>query len=138
MEKRPVPMPELSTTVVTKRSHLRFDVLGQVEAHSVWRLKPIMLRELGAGGFSLEATAPFEVGLVYKFRLGIEGHRRSMIVQAVTRHCTLISVNADLPVYIAGFALVEPTPAVEREMKSLAQFAESMWQIEPEEATDQA
>jgi hypothetical protein len=101
-----------------------------VEAHSVWRLKPIMLRELSATGFSLEATAPFEVGLVYKFRLGIEGHRRSMIVQATARHCTLISVNADLPVYIAGFELTSATDAVRREMKSLVEFAEGMWEVQ--------
>lgn len=111
----------------SRRAHVRFEVLGQIEAHSVWRLRPIMLRDLSAGGFSLEATAPFEVGMVYKFRIGIDGQGRSMIVQALTRHCTLVTVSADLPIYIAGFQLHEPSDAVIREMTHMASFAESMW-----------
>lgn len=106
---------------------MRFDVLGQVEAHSVWRLKPILLRELSESGFSLESTTPFEVNAIYKFRLGIEGHKRSMIVQARAVHCTLVSISADLPIYVAGFEITEPTEAVRREMQALAQFAESLW-----------
>jgi hypothetical protein len=124
------PDPELATSVVTRRANLRFDVLGQVEVHSVWRLKPVMLRELSAEGFSLESTTPFEAGMHYKFRIGIEGHRRSMIVQAAARHCTLVSISAELPIYIAGFELIDPTDAVRREMMSLVRFAESMWRDE--------
>jgi hypothetical protein len=126
-DERSSKTPTLSTRVVTRRRHMRFDVLGQVEAHSVWRLKPILLREISAGGFSLESTAPFDVNVVYKFRLGIEGHKRSMIVQARAVHCTLVSISADLPIYVAGFEIVAPTEAVRREMLALVQYAESLW-----------
>ena len=110
-----------------RRSHMRVDVLGQVEVHSVWRLRPVFLRELSATGFSLEATGPFEVGMVYKFRIGIEGHRRSMIVQARAMHCSLLTVTTGLAIYVIGFALVDPGDSVRREMLSLVRFAESMW-----------
>ena len=96
----------------------------------MWRLRPIMLRELSATGFSLEATSPFEIGTIQKFRLGIEGHRRSMVVQARAKHCRLLSVTAGLSVYLAGFELLEPSEAVTREMQSLVRFAESMWRDE--------
>lgn len=109
------------------RAHARVDVLGQVEAHSVWRLRPIFLREVSGTGFSVEATGPFEVDAPYKFRLGIEGHRRSMVVQAKARHCTLLSVTTGLAVYLVGFELIDPSEAVTREMQSLVRFAESMW-----------
>lgn len=110
-----------------RRNRLRVDVLGQVEAHSVWRLRPLALRELSATGFSLEATGAFEIGAAYKFRIGIEGHRRSIVVQARAMHCTLTSVATDLPIYLAGFALIDPSDSVTREMQSLVRFAESMW-----------
>lgn len=113
--------------VANRRDRIRVDVLGQVEAHSVWRLKPIFLRDLSDRGFSLESTSPFETGLVHKFRLGIEGHRRSVVVQATAMHCKLQSMSADLPIYIAGFALFEPSDAVKREMLALVRFAESLW-----------
>lgn len=121
-------VPDLSAhNFANRRSHVRVDVLGQVEVHSVWRLKPVFLRELSESGFSLEATSPFEVGLVHKFRMGIEGHKKSMVVQATAMHCKLESVTTGLPIYIIGFRLFEPSDAVRREMQALVQFAESMW-----------
>lgn len=123
--------PELQTqTLADRRNRLRVDVLGQVEAHSVWRLRPIFLRELSATGFSIEATGPFDIGSVHKFRIGIEGHRRSMIVQARAMHSSLLSVTTGLAIYLVGFALVDPTEATTREMQSLVRFAESMWREE--------
>jgi hypothetical protein len=124
----PEKLPALSTRIVTRRRHMRFDVLGQVEAHSVWRLKPILLREISEGGFSLESTTPFEVNSVYKFRLGVEGHKKSIIVQARAAHCTLVSISADLPIYVAGFEIGETSETVMREMRALARYAEALWQ----------
>lgn len=124
-------LPDLSAhNFANRRSHVRVDVLGQVEVHSVWRLKPVFLRELSESGFSLEATSPFEIGLVHKFRLGIEGHKKSMVVQATAMHCKLQSVSTGLPIYIIGFRLFDPSESVQREMQALVQFAESMWHDE--------
>jgi hypothetical protein len=129
-DERPHAVPPLTTQVVSRRAHIRIDVLGQIEAHSVWRLMPIRLREIGEAGFSIEATAPFEVDHDYKFRVGIENSGRSIIVRAQARHCTLVSVSAALPIYVAGFVLIDATEAIRREMRALVRFAESLWQAD--------
>lgn len=109
---------------------MRFDVLGQVQIHSVWRLRPMLLRELSLEGFSLESTTPFELDTIFKFRLGVDGERRSIVVQARAVHCTLISVTADIPLYVAGFQLVGATDAVRAEMQHLVEYAEWLWRQE--------
>lgn len=111
-----------------RRDKLRIDVLGQVEAHSVWRLRPLYLKELSETGFSLEATAPFEPELVHKFRIGIEGHGRSVIVQARARHTALVSTSRSLPIYVTGFEIVNAGDGTIRELQSFVRFADAMWQ----------
>jgi len=111
-----------------QRRHLRIDVLGQIDAHSVWKLQPLSLRELSLTGFSLETTTPFEVGLLSKFRLGVEGHARSVIVQARVKHCTLRSATTGLPIYVVGFEIVSPSESTLRELIALIDFAQSLWQ----------
>lgn len=111
-----------------RRARLRIDVLGQIEAHSVWRLRPVHLRELSDSGFSLEATGPFETGVVHKFRIGVDGHRRSVIVQAQVRHCTMSSMAGALPIYVTGFEFANLSDNASREIRALIGFAEEMWE----------
>jgi hypothetical protein len=111
-----------------QRCHVRVDVLGQIDAHSVWKLQPMTLRELSPSGFSLETTAPFEVHTINKFRLTLEGHARSVVVQAVTRHCRLESVSTALAIYIVGFEFTAMTDQGRQQLVSLVDFAESLWQ----------
>jgi hypothetical protein len=113
-----------------RRAKLRIDVLGQVEAHSVWRLRPLYLRELSETGFSLEATGPFEPEAVHKFRLGIEGHGRSIVIQAKARHSKLVSASRSLPIYVTGFEVVNASENATRELRSFVRFADSMWREE--------
>jgi hypothetical protein len=110
-----------------RRAKLRIDVLGQIEAHSVWRLRPLYLRELSETGFSLEATGPFESELIHKFRIGMDGFGASVVVQAKARHCTLASMAGALPIYVTGFELVNPSDNTRREIRSLLRLADSMW-----------
>jgi hypothetical protein len=111
-----------------RRARLRIDVLGQIEAHSVWRLRPLHLRELSETGFSLEATGPFEAEVVHKFRISMEALGRSVVVQAKARHCTLASMAGALPIYVTGFELLSPSDNTRREIRSLLRFADSMWE----------
>lgn len=126
----PSPSTDHPDAGADRRAKLRIDVLGQVEAHSVWRLRPLFLRELSETGFSLEATGPFEPEIVHKFRLGIEGHSRSVIVQARARHSTLISASRSLPIYVTGFEVINASDKATRELMSFVRFADSMWREE--------
>jgi len=111
-----------------RRAELRIDVLGQIEAHSVWKLRPLHLREMSEAGFSLEATGPFEPDVAHKFRIGMDGYGRSVVVQAKARHGALASTAGSLPIYVTGFELVSPSAKTLREIRSLLDFAESMWE----------
>ncbi len=113
-----------------RRAKLRIDVLGQIEAHSVWRLRPLHLRELSETGFSVDATGPFDADIVHKFRISMESLGRSVIVQAKARHCTLASMAGALPIYVTGFELVSPSDNTRREIRALMRFADSMWREE--------
>ena len=102
-------------------------MLGQIDAHSVWKLRPLTLREVSLTGFSVETTSPFEVNTVNKFRLNLDGLKRSVVVQARTRHCQLLSASRDLPIYVAGFEFVAPTEATLRELVALVEYARALW-----------
>ena len=129
-EKLPSAPASTADPASNRRANLRIDVLGQVEAHSVWRLRPLYLRELSESGFSLEATGPFEAEVVHKFRLGIEGHGRSVVIQARARHSTLVSASRSLPIYVTGFEVVNAGDVATRELRSFVRFADAMWREE--------
>jgi hypothetical protein len=122
-----VPSSESRDSGPEQRRHYRVDVLGQIEAHSVWKLQPLSLRELSLSGFSIETTSPFEVGLLAKFRLGIDGHARSIVVQARARHCSLKSATTGLAIYVVGFEIVSPSESTLRELVALIDFAQALW-----------
>jgi hypothetical protein len=110
-----------------RRAAFRIDVLGQIDAHSIRQLRPLYLRELSETGFSVESTAPFATEAVHRFRLGIEGHGRSVMVQARAKHCALVSASRSLPIYVTGFELVNADSAATRELQSFVRFADDMW-----------
>lgn len=113
-----------------RRTALRIDVLGQIDAHAIGKLRPLQLRELSETGFSVEATGPFDAQIVHKFRLGIEGHGRSVVVHAKARHCSLVSASRSLPIYVTGFEVVNATDTARRELRSFVRFADDMWREE--------
>lgn len=132
-EKTPSTITDRFRPSADRREKLRIDVLGQIEAHSVWRLRPLYLRELSETGFSLEATGPFEAEIVHKFRLGIEGHGRSIIIQAKAKHSTLVSASRSLPIYVTGFVVVQAGDVAVRELRSFVRFADAMWREDIED-----
>lgn len=121
-------LPESEPINRERRFRVRVDVLGQVEAHSVWRIQPLTLQDLSLTGLALDATTPFEVGSVQKFRLTLESERRSVVVQARTRHCTLLSAKPNgLAIYRVGFEFIAPTDAILRELIALVESAKALW-----------
>jgi hypothetical protein len=105
---------------------VRVDALGQVEAHSVWKLRPVSLSEISETGFSLDATAPFEMGSPYKFRLGDDAGR-SVVIQAVCRHCALKSASRGLAIYTVGFEFTSLNALATSEIAALVEYARAMW-----------
>jgi hypothetical protein len=104
------------------------DTLGQVEAHSVWKLQPMWLREISLTGFSIETTTPYEIGASGKFRLTVDGQDRSVVVQAQAKYCTELPAAAgSLTIYVVGFEIIAPTSAVLRELTVFIDYAESLW-----------
>lgn len=119
--------PAPSSAVSDRRRACRVDVLGQVQAHSVWKMRPVTLRELTLTGFSLETTSPLEPGSLQRFRLGFDDNGPSVIVQALCRHSALMSTAGALPIYIVGFEFVEVNEMARSQIRNLVQFAEGLW-----------
>ncbi|ODS52606.1 MAG: hypothetical protein ABS36_16280 [Acidobacteria bacterium SCN 69-37] len=111
-------------TTADRRAHVRVDPLGQIEAHSVWRLQPLHLRELSETGFSLESMGPFDPDAIHKFRIGLDGSGRSVIVQARACHTTVVKAAGGLAIHVTGFELVHAGDRVRREILALLRFVE--------------
>lgn len=115
-----------ASAVSERRGDRRFDVLGQLQAHTLPKLRPVALREMTTGGFSLEMTAPAQVGSIHRFRLGLDGGP-SVEVAGNCRHCTLQSTARSLPIYIVGFQFVDVGPAELDQLREMVGYAESFW-----------
>ena len=130
---RPLDSPSEGTNAHSheRRRSIRVDALGQVEARSVWRIQPLSLLDLSLTGMSLEATSPFESGTVSKFRLSLDTERRSIIVQARVRHCSLVPDSpGGLTIYRIGFEFVAPSDATLSELVAMIEAAEALWRAE--------
>lgn len=93
-------------------------------------LRPLSLRELSESGFSLESTSPFEYDIPHKFRIGVDGTWKSVIVQARVRHCSITAMSGDTTIYVTGFEIIPAGDAPANELRSLMKFAEEMWTAE--------
>jgi hypothetical protein len=126
---RVVPLvPHRTSLPRERRRQIRVDTLGQVEAHSVWKLQPMWLREISLTGFSIETTTPYEIGAPSKFRLTVDGQDRSVVVQAQAKYCTELPAAAgSLTIYVVGFEIIAPTASVIRELTVFIDYAESLW-----------
>ncbi|HVZ22261.1 MAG TPA: hypothetical protein VG871_14415 [Vicinamibacterales bacterium] len=126
---RVVPLtPHRTPLPRERRRQIRVDTLGQVEAHSVWKLQPMWLREISLAGFSIETTTPHEIGTLSKFRLTVDGQNRSVVVQARAKYCTELPAAAgSLTIYVVGFEIVAPTESIVRELTAFIDYAESLW-----------
>jgi hypothetical protein len=116
----------LTPVAPTRRQAVRVDVLGQIQAHSVWRIRPMALRELSSRGFSVESALPFDIGRVQPFRLGIDGGS-SVVVRAMTRHCRLASSAQGLDIYLVGFEFFEVSEVSRPKLAALVSYARSLW-----------
>jgi hypothetical protein len=82
------------------RVELAGDVVGSLATSDV----PILVREAGREGFSVETAQPFAVGAEQAFRF-TAGNGQVTVIRAICRHCMRMSVTLSRTLYLAGFEL---------------------------------
>ncbi len=115
--------------LVERRHAPRLEVLDQLHGHAVSVNVPLVVRELGAGGFSVESSVPFPTGSRHTFRFTLAGGGE-VIVDATRIHSRAAKATGSPDCYITGFAFCqdgnpEATQAVDTlldAMTSVLQF----------------
>jgi len=103
---RPDRLPGLSSTSHDRRRALRLEALNRLHVRLVVQDRPVIVREIGLGGFSIEAPLPFAIGSVHEFEFGIDG-TPPVRLTGRTAHCRRLPGAADVAYYIAGFAFAD-------------------------------
>src|SRR5262245_57869860 len=86
-----------------RRRARRYDVLGQLNVHVVSQPMSITVREMGAGGFSIETTEPIPMGTVHRFLFYFHDETKSVGASAKCVHCMRTASSSRLPIYLSGF-----------------------------------
>jgi len=97
----PQPRPSGSD----RRQHLRFPaadrLLGTLIAHKL----PVRVRDVGAGGFSVESMQPLATGQVEAVQL-LAADDWSAVVEAKSLYCHPSVSRDGLPLFVTGYAFV--------------------------------
>jgi hypothetical protein len=86
-----------------RRTTPRLEVLSQIHGRLVPFGVPLTIREISAGGFSLESSVAFPVGGRYWFRFATAAGPQVVVEGAVT-HTRQVSAPGTPPRHISGFA----------------------------------
>jgi len=85
-----------------RRKTPRIEVLGHLHGQLVAMDVPIIVRNLGAGGFGIESEVAFPVGATHTFRFtAATGFR--IVVSGAARHCQPFTGADGVMRYRAGF-----------------------------------
>jgi hypothetical protein len=103
-----VRLPGLASTSSDRRRALRLEVLNRLYARAVEQDRPVVVREISLGGFSIEAPVSFPIGSEHKFEFGLDG-APPVTLTGRTAHCRRLPGAADVATYIVGFAFVDQT-----------------------------
>jgi hypothetical protein len=96
------PLPTTPDQSRSRRATPRIEVLGQLHGQVVaWRLS-LQVRELGAGGFSVECDWTFPIGSVHVFRFTTE-RGDVVVLTARSVHTRAITSPAGTERFISGF-----------------------------------
>jgi hypothetical protein len=109
----------------SRRKGPRIEVLGQLHGQLVPIEIPILLRNLGAGGFAIESSVPFAPRAVHRFRFTtVSGV--AVVVTAEVRHTQTIVVPDGSTRHRTGLAFVhEPGGITVRAIEMLLNAATS-------------
>lgn len=89
-----------------RRGTPRVKVLGQIHGHIVTLDVPVLIREIGLGGFSIETALKFPVGAEHAFRL-THADGESVTLRGRVAHCTGRLKADRSPTFITGFMFLE-------------------------------
>ncbi|HUL74588.1 MAG TPA: PilZ domain-containing protein [Vicinamibacterales bacterium] len=101
-----VRLPGLASTSSDRRRALRLEVLNRLHARAITHDRPVIVREISLGGFSIESPLSFSPGSEHQFEFGIDGGV-PVTLKARAAHCRRLPGAADVATYIAGFAFVD-------------------------------
>lgn len=85
-----------------RRHAPRLEVLEQLHGQLVSVNVPLVVRELGTGGFSVESSVPFPPGARHRFRFTIAGSGE-VLIDAIAAHSRSARVTRGPDRYISGF-----------------------------------
>jgi hypothetical protein len=106
-----LPHPPSGPGGIERRRTPRFDALGQILATLLSIDRPVWVRDIGLGGFSVESVEPLETGVEHWVRFTARDDS-SAVLKAQSLH-SRPSVAADgSPRFVTGFAFL-PVPAEE-------------------------
>jgi hypothetical protein len=88
-----------------RRTAPRLEVLSQFHGHLVPFGVPLRVRDVSAGGFSIESSVPFPVGARHEFRFTTASGQEVRIA-ATVMHTQPAGADAESPTYICGLAFL--------------------------------
>jgi hypothetical protein len=90
-------------TIPERRTTPRLEVLGQLHGHLVSLSVPLVVRDLSAGGFSVESVVPFPPGARHQFRFNTAAGA-DIVIEAVVVHSRPVAPLGGVTRYATGFA----------------------------------
>jgi len=109
----------------SRRRGPRIEVLGQLHGQLVPMELPMLVRNLGAGGFGIESSIAFPIGSVEKFRFTTVGGV-GVVVDAEVKYCQPIRTDDGDERYRVGLSFVhEPGGVTIRAIELLLNAATS-------------
>ena len=109
--------PQMSAN---KRDRDRVSILGDLVGE-VMVYEPMLVKEVGIGGATVETRFPFHLDSLHDLRLTLGG--RSIVVKGRVVHSRISDVDQDIVTYRTGVEFVEPS---ERVTAAITEFLESV------------
>jgi len=102
-----------------RRLDVRLEVAGGLRARVVDDSdRPVAVREVSLGGFSIQAPMAFALGSTHEFEFDVDAHE-PLRLRARVAHCRRVKGAADVATYIAGFAFVADSESVRAAIETL-------------------
>ena len=103
-----------------KRDTERMSILGEL-AGEIMRFEPMLIREIGRGGVTIETRFPLHLNSLHDVRLMLGG--RPVVVKGRVVHSRICDVDQELVSYSTGMEFVEPAEHV---IEAIVEFLQTV------------